>query len=79
MALSLNCLLSAAGNLPAGLGNLLTDVLPLNYIAPGPLSLDNVGTDWPTTGVQPTEQQRHRSTRCCRRRRTQGVGVPCSP
>lgn len=54
MALSLNCLLSAAGNLPAGLGNLLTDVLPLNYIAPGPLSVDNVTTDWPATSVQPT-------------------------
>lgn len=49
MALSLNCLLSAATNLPAGLGNTLTGILPLNYIAPGPITVDNVTTKWPST------------------------------
>lgn len=49
MALSLNCLLSAAGSLPAGLGNIASDVLPLNYIAPGPITIDNGGTTkWPS-------------------------------
>ncbi len=48
MAMSLNCLLSAADNLPAGLGNTMTGVLPLNYIAPGPITADNVNTKWPT-------------------------------
>jgi hypothetical protein len=48
MSLSLNCLLSAAVNLPAGLGNTLTGILPLNYIAPGPISVDNVVTKWPS-------------------------------
>jgi hypothetical protein len=51
MSLSLNCLLSAAMNLPGGIGNALTGILPLNYIAPGPLKIDNVVTKWPTAGV----------------------------
>ena len=49
MSLSLNCLLSAAMNLPGGIGNALTGILPLNYIAPGPLKIDNVVTKWPTS------------------------------
>lgn len=49
MGLSLNCLLSAAGSLPADVGNVLTDVLPLNYIAPGPLTFTNIQTDWPSS------------------------------
>ncbi|MCW2815936.1 MAG: hypothetical protein JWN84_3391 [Nocardioides sp.] len=72
MALSLNCLLSAAGNLPLGLGNLLTDVLPLNYIAPGPLSLDNVTTDWPNV----TESNGVSVTSMSQTSTTQGIGVP---
>jgi Flp pilus assembly protein TadG len=48
MSLSLNCLLSAAMNLPGGIGNALTGILPLNYIAPGPIKIDNVITKWPT-------------------------------
>lgn len=48
MSLSLNCLLSAAVNLPGGLGNSLTGILPLNYIAPGPITVDNVVTKWPS-------------------------------
>lgn len=75
MALSLNCLLSAAGNLPAGLGNLLTDVLPLNYIAPGPLSLDNTGTDWPRASEQPTSNSVTINP-VLPVATTQGVGVP---
>lgn len=51
MSLSLNCLLSAATNLPGGLGNALTGILPLNYIAPGPISVDNVVTKWPSAGM----------------------------
>lgn len=49
MSLSLNCLLSAAINLPGGLGSTLSSVLPLNYIAPGPITVDNVITKWPTS------------------------------
>ena len=49
MSLSLNCLLSAAVNLPGGLGSALSGILPLNYIAPGPISVDNVVTKWPTS------------------------------
>jgi hypothetical protein len=49
MSLSLNCLLSAAMNLPGGIGNALTGILPLNYIAPGPIKIDNVITKWPTS------------------------------
>jgi hypothetical protein len=48
MSLSLNCLLSAAINLPGGLGDALSSVLPLNYIAPGPITVDNVVTKWPS-------------------------------
>lgn len=48
MSLSLNCLLSAATNLPAGLGDTLTGILPLNYIAPGPITVDNMVTKWPS-------------------------------
>jgi Flp pilus assembly protein TadG len=51
MSLSLNCLLSAATNLPGGLGNSLTGILPLNYIAPGPITVDNVNTKWPSSGM----------------------------
>lgn len=48
MSLSLNCLLSAAVNLPGGLGSSLSGILPLNYIAPGPITVDNVVTKWPS-------------------------------
>ncbi|HEX2894823.1 MAG TPA: TadE/TadG family type IV pilus assembly protein [Marmoricola sp.] len=48
MSLSLNCLLSAAINLPGGLGSSLSGILPLNYIAPGPITVDNVVTKWPS-------------------------------
>ena len=51
--LSLNCLLSAANNLPLGVGSDLTGVLPLNYLAPGPLTQDNPETKWPSG--QPTD------------------------
>jgi hypothetical protein len=51
MSLSLNCLLSAAINLPGGLGSSLSGILPLNYIAPGPISVDNVVTKWPSAGM----------------------------
>lgn len=54
MSLSLNCLLSAAVNLPAGLGNTLTGILPLNYIAPGPITVDDVTTKWPTLSTSNT-------------------------
>lgn len=54
ISLSLNCLLSAAGNLPAGLGDSLSGVLPLNYIAPGPISVDHVTTKWPSSAAMPT-------------------------
>jgi hypothetical protein len=54
MSLSLNCLLSAATNLPGGLGNTLTGILPLNYIAPGPISVDNVNTKWPSMSTSNT-------------------------
>lgn len=47
MSLSLNCLLSAALTLPNGIGDTLTGILPLNYIAPGPITVDNVVTKWP--------------------------------
>lgn len=53
MGLSLNCLLSAAGSLPAGVGDELADVMPLNYIAPGPLTFTNIQTDWPSATEQP--------------------------
>lgn len=49
MSLSLNCLLSAATNLPGGLGSSLSGILPLNYIAPGPITVDNVVTKWPSS------------------------------
>lgn len=51
MSLSLNCLLSAAINLPGGLGSSLSGILPLNYIAPGPITVDNVVTKWPSSGM----------------------------
>lgn len=54
MSLSLNCLLSAAGSLPLSLGNTLSGILPLNYIAPGPISVDNVTTKWPTMSTSNT-------------------------
>jgi hypothetical protein len=54
MSLSLNCLLSAAMNLPGGIGNALTGILPLNYIAPGPIKIDNVITKWPTSMSEST-------------------------
>lgn len=48
MALSLNCLLSAAGSLPAGVGNTMSGLLPMNYLAPGPITADTVVTKWPS-------------------------------
>ena len=36
-ALSMSCLLSGAGTAPAGLGDLVSGVAPINYIAPGPI------------------------------------------
>lgn len=59
IGLSMNCLLVAANNLPAGLGDTLTGVLPLNYIAPGPLRpVDDQGpAPWPqsdSAGTRPT-------------------------
>lgn len=48
MSLSLNCLLTAANNLPAELGDSLSGVLPLNYIAPGRIPPENVVTKWPS-------------------------------
>lgn len=38
--LSLNCLLTVANNLPGQLGSETSQVLPLNYLAPGPLTKD---------------------------------------
>lgn len=45
VGLSLTCLLSAAGNLPSG--GALTDVVPLNYITPGPLTTTSTPNSWP--------------------------------
>lgn len=44
--LSLNCLLTVANNLPGQLGSTTSQVLPLNYLAPGPLTKDNRQTKW---------------------------------
>jgi hypothetical protein len=44
--LSLNCLLTVADTLPTTLGSTISDVLPLNYFAPGPLTKDNSQTKW---------------------------------
>lgn len=44
--LSLNCLLTVANNLPSTLGSTISDVLPLNYIAPAPLTKDHSQTKW---------------------------------
>lgn len=52
IGLSLNCLLTAANNLPLGVGSDLSGVLPLNYVAPGPVTQDTPETKWPTG--QPT-------------------------
>jgi Flp pilus assembly protein TadG len=46
LGLSLNCLLTVANNLPASLGSTISDVLPLNYFAPGPLTKDTSQTRW---------------------------------
>ena len=46
--LSLNCLLTVADNLPGDLGSTTSQVLPLNYLAPGPLTRDNQQTKWST-------------------------------
>lgn len=46
-SLSLSCLLNAAGNLPAGLGDFTSDLLPLNYIAPGKITPNTPPTKWP--------------------------------
>lgn len=54
IGLSLTCLLSAAGNLPSGLGSTLSGVLPLNYMAAGPLTVSSPNTKWPDTSTQPT-------------------------
>lgn len=47
--LSLNCLLTVANNLPGQLGSTTSQVLPLNYLAPGPLTKDNRQTKWKTS------------------------------
>ena len=47
--LSLNCLLTVANNLPGQLGSETSQVLPLNYLAPGPLTKDNKQTKWRTS------------------------------
>jgi hypothetical protein len=44
--LSLNCLLTVADTLPTTLGSTISDVLPLNYFAPGPLTKDTSQTKW---------------------------------
>lgn len=75
MGLSLNCLLSAANTLTADLGLPLSDILPLNYIAPGPLTFDNIQTDWPSESVQPTSND-VRINPVVPSSTTQGVGVP---
>jgi Flp pilus assembly protein TadG len=46
--LSLNCLLTVADNLPASLGSTISEVLPLNYFAPGPLTKDTNQAKWKT-------------------------------
>ncbi len=50
--LSLNCLLTVADNLPGALGSTLSQALPINYLAPGPLTQDNHQTKW--KNAQPT-------------------------
>jgi hypothetical protein len=47
--LSLNCLLTVANNLPGTLGTTISDVLPLNYFAPGPLTKDTTQAKWKTS------------------------------
>lgn len=58
MGLDLTCMISAAGNLRGPLGNLVSDVLPLNYIAADRVSTSgtSVTTTWPpvTTSGNPT-------------------------
>lgn len=44
--LSLNCLLTVANSLPGRLGGTTSQVLPLNYLAPGPLTKHNRQTKW---------------------------------
>lgn len=53
-SLSLTCLLNAAGNLPAGLGDIVSDLLPLNYIAPGKISASTPPTKWPSATTDNT-------------------------
>ena len=77
MSLSLNCLLSAAVNLPAGLGDTLSGILPLNYIAPGPITADNVNTKWPSCDVDRTT--RSGSPRSTPPRRPRGSTLVRSP
>lgn len=48
-SLSLSCLLNAAGSLPAGLGDITSDLLPLNYIAPGKITANTPPTKWPSS------------------------------
>jgi Flp pilus assembly protein TadG len=52
IGLSLTCLLSAAGNLPSGLGSTLSGVLPLNYMAPGPLTVESRQNKWPASDAR---------------------------
>lgn len=47
--LSLNCLLTVANNLPSTLGSTFSDVLPLNYFAPAPLTKDTTQAKWRTS------------------------------
>ena len=55
--LSLNCLLTVANNLPASLGTTISDVLPLNYFAPGPLTKDTNQAKWKTSLTTSTLDQ----------------------
>ncbi|MGN6130670.1 MAG: hypothetical protein ACTHOK_10065 [Nocardioidaceae bacterium] len=48
IGLSMNCMLTAAHNLPLT-DQTLTGVLPLNYMSVGPISTEKVKTDWPGT------------------------------
>src|SRR5262249_39555080 len=51
IGMSMNCLLSAAAQLPL-VGDLVSDVVPLDYVSPGPLTVADEPTTWPSS--QPT-------------------------
>ncbi len=48
IGLSMDCMLSAAHNLP-GVGDTLSGVLPLNYMSVGPISAEKAKTTWPAS------------------------------